>query len=162
MVSLDVFHLLHDAVWAGVLATALACIFTVPRHALPIAALGGFSGRLVRDLLTGQRVGLVPAAFFAAVVVTFIAIWLAPRRHLKPVVAMSALVPISASVAAFQVVREGLHLADASPTQDVNQTAALFAAHLTTLVSVTFAIALGFMLPWSIWRRLHDDPAFPG
>jgi uncharacterized membrane protein YjjB (DUF3815 family) len=149
-------HLLPHALWAAVLATALACIFTVPRRALPIAALGGFAGRLVRDALTGAGVDLVASAFLAAIVVTVIAVWLAPRKHLKPVVAMSALIPISASIAAFHVVREGLNLANIRPGQDAGPIAAQFAANLTTLVSVTFAIALGFMLPWSIWHHLSE------
>ncbi|MGI9255154.1 MAG: threonine/serine exporter family protein [Thermomicrobiales bacterium] len=151
---MDAGSLLAQAFWAGVLSAALAVIFTVPRSAIPIAAMAGFAGRLLRDFLTGAGVDLVAAAFVASVAVTVIAILLAPRHHLKPIVAMSALVPIGASVAAFGLVKDGLRIANEPAGQYGSGAATALASNLTTLISVTFAIALGFMIPWSL-AMLH-------
>jgi uncharacterized membrane protein YjjB (DUF3815 family) len=150
---MDIGAAVISGLWAALFAGAVAIIFTVPRAGLPIAVAAGFAGRFTRDLLTSAGLSLVAAAFVAALAISLIALVFAPRHHMKPVVAMSAFIPIGASVAAFGVVDKALRIASQPNDPQLPRIAAALVADLTTLISVTFAIALAFTVAWSIAYR---------
>lgn len=138
--------------WAALVAVALAVFWTVPPRALWIAGLAGFVGRVARDVALDLHGDLVLASFVAALAVTVVAVLLTPRRHVSTIVAISALIPIGASLYAFRAVELALRIAALPQDPTVPQLQAQLNADLTVLLGVTGALALGFAIPWLLSR----------
>ena len=148
--------ILVAGLWAGIMAGGLAIFFTVPKEVVLVAALAGFVGRAARTAMVQNDQGVIRATLVAALAVSLVTVLLARRRHLSPIVAMSALIPLGASVNAFDVIWSALKM----PSADAATRAALaadFVGNAVTVMAVTFTIAVGFVIPWLAVRLLRGD-----
>lgn len=142
-----------SGLWSALVAVSLAVFWTVPPRALWIAALAGFGGTVLRGVALALHGDLVLASFVAALAVTAVSLALAPRRHVSTIVAISALIPIGASLYAFRAVELALRIAAEPKDANVPQLQAALNADMTTLLTVTGALALGFAIPWLLTRE---------
>lgn len=149
--------ILTAGLWAGIMAGGLAIFFTVPKEVVLVAALAGFVGRAARTAMVQNDQGVIRATLVAALAVSLVTVLLARRRHLSPIVAMSALIPLGASVNAFDVIWSALKMPSAPDAAARAALAADFVGNAVTVMAVTFTIAVGFVIPWLAVRLLRGD-----
>jgi uncharacterized membrane protein YjjB (DUF3815 family) len=154
---MDWTPILVGSAWAAVMAGAIAMFFTVPKDALWVAIIAGFLGRAARTIMVENDQSLIRATFVAALAVSLATVVLAPGRDLSPIVAMSALIPLGASINAFEVIWAALRIPGvADPAQRAELVTALI-GNAVTVLAVTFTIAVGFVIPWLVIRLLHGE-----
>lgn len=96
--------LLIDGLWSGLLAAAIAIIFSVPLQALLPSFFGGFIARVARDgLMTHAGVSQSLATLLAAAAVVIVVAPLVRVRQpgISPIVILSSYVPLGAAKAFF-------------------------------------------------------------
>lgn len=149
--------ILVAGLWAGIMAGGIAVFFTVPREAVAVAALAGFVGRAARTWMVQSDQGVIRATLVAALAVSLVTVLLARRRHLSPIVAMSALIPLGASVNAFDVIWAALRMPSVTDAAERAALAADLVGNAVSLLAVTFTIAVGFVIPWLAVRLARGE-----
>lgn len=149
--------LLCDGVWSGLLAAAIAVIFSAPPAALLPSFGGGFIARVVRDGLmahagVSQPVATLIAA--AAVVIVVAPLVRIRRPGISPVVILSSYVPLGAAKAFFAAT-VGILKAPLLKGEDLAAAPVELLINVSLVLKTTFAIVLGAALGYMIIQTLR-------
>jgi uncharacterized membrane protein YjjB (DUF3815 family) len=144
---------LLGSLWSGLIAAGLAVLFTAPRKYLVAAFVCGWVGRCVRDLVISLGVSHNLSTILAAAVVVLVAVAMLHRHQVSPVVLICAVIPLSASVAMFNLIFALLRLSTAAGDARTEYSLA-FTSNLASAFTTFIAIALGLGAGTAIVRLL--------
>ena len=133
---------LIGSLWAGLFAGGLAIILTAPPRYIAPTVLCGFAGRLVRDLCMGWGLAQNPSTVVASAVIVLVAAALIRRRAAHPVVLVSAIIPLGAAVAMFQMIIELIRVSSLTG-EPLNTAVVALNANMGKVFTTCLAIALG-------------------
>lgn len=135
---------LLSSLWSGLLAAGLGVLFTAPRKYLVAAFVCGSVARCVRDLCVIWGVSHNWSTAFAAAVVVLVAVAFVQRHQVSPVVLICGVLPLSASVAMFNLIFALMRLSTAAGDAR-NEYSLAFTANLASAFTTLIAIALGIV-----------------
>jgi hypothetical protein len=147
---------LLGSVWAGLIAAALVVSFTAPRRYLVAAFVCGWVGRCVRDGGIAWGVSHNWSTVIAAAVVVVVAVAIIHRHHVSPVVLICAVIPLSGSVAVFNLIFALIRLSTAAGDARSEYSLA-FTANLAVAFTTFMAIALGLGAGLAIVRIFRRE-----
>ena len=153
---MDLSSILMNSLWAGLFAGGLGIILTAqPRYIFP-AFLCGFAGRLARDALMswgmGQNWSTVVVLAAAAII----------RRHaVSPVVLVSGVLPLGATVAMFNAIVELMKVSSLKDEALSGASVAL-SANIGKVFTMSLAIALGLGAGMAIVRLFRREEVREG
>ena len=139
---MTVSAVLMSSLWSGLLAAGLGVLFTAPRKYLVAAFVCGWVARCVRDLCVTFGVTHNWSTVLAAAVVVLLAVAIVQRHRVSPVVLICGVLPLSASVAVFNLIFALLRLSTAVGDAR-NEYSLAFTANLASAFTTLMAIALG-------------------
>ena len=142
---------LLNGLWSGLIAAALGVLFTAPRKYLVAAFVCGWAGRCVRDLCIAWGVGHNASSMLAAAVVVLIAVAIIHRHQVSPVVLICAVVPLSGSVATFNLIFALISLSTAGGDAR-NEYSLAFTSNLASAFTTFMAIVIGLGVGMAIVR----------
>lgn len=146
--------LLLDSALAGVSAGCMTILMTAPfRYAGP-AVVCGLSGRLIRDLLLAAAVSPPVSTLAATTAVVLLAVALAHGKEVSPVVVITGILPLGASLSMFQTVVYVLRLPSRTGAA-ATETSMELITTLSRVVTTSMAIALGLVVGIAVARALH-------
>jgi uncharacterized membrane protein YjjB (DUF3815 family) len=145
-----------DAAWSGLFSAVLGVLLTAPRRHLTATFLCGLCGRLARDLLVTGGVPIAWATLLAAIVIVFVAVVGVRGHRVSPVVLVSSVLPLGASVAVFNTI-VGLMRISALRGEALDAASVALSASLATAFTITLAIAMGLTAGIGFVRLLRRE-----
>jgi uncharacterized membrane protein YjjB (DUF3815 family) len=103
--------ILLDGLWSGLFATALGALLSAPPRALLPSFACGFVARVVRDSLIAWGLDQTTATLVASALAVFVAIGVARRPGIPPIVFLSGLIPLGTAGAFFTAIVDFLQIA---------------------------------------------------
>lgn len=145
--------LIQDAFWAGLAALGFAILFnTPPKYLLVCTSVGAFS-HAVRFLIMQFGVPIEFATLGAAMLVGFIAMYLARRLHSPATIfAVVGVIPMIPGSFAYRTMLSVVSIASAAP----DQTAALLTEASTNAIKtglILAALGIGIAAPPLLFQR---------
>jgi uncharacterized membrane protein YjjB (DUF3815 family) len=146
---------------AGVFATAMAIFLVAPPRSLASAFLCGGAGHLVRDLSIGWGVSSIWSTSIATAVVVLVAVAVLREHVVSPVILISGVLPLGASVAVFNTIR-GLMQVSTLEGEALGAASTALSANLGKVFTTTLAIALGLAAGMAIVRLVRRERIWRG
>jgi uncharacterized membrane protein YjjB (DUF3815 family) len=146
------------SLWSGLLAAGLGVLFTAPRKYLVAAFACGWAGRCIRDLSIAWGLSHNLSTMLAAAVVVLVAVAIIRRHEVSPVVLICAVIPLSGSVATFNLIFALMRLSTAAG-EARNEYSVAFTSNLAGAFTTFLAIALGLGAGMAIARFLSSADA---
>jgi len=148
---MDLVAILIKGLCAGLFAGALGVLFTAPPRYIVPAFVCGFAGHFTRDALMGWGLTQSWSTAVAAAVVVFVAVAIIRGHVVSPVVLVSAVLPLGASMAMFSAI---LNLMKISSLQGeaVSGAAVALSANAGKAFVTSLAVALGLGAGMAIVR----------
>jgi hypothetical protein len=131
-----------NGLWAGLFSCSLGFLFTVPPRYATGTFLCGVAARLARDLLMGWGLSHSWSTVVAAAVVVLVAVAILPKHEVSPVVLVSGVIPLGASVAMFNTIWGLMRVSDLQG-EALSAASVALSANLGKLFVTSLAIALG-------------------
>ena len=147
---------LLDGLVSGAFAGGLAVLLTAPPRDLLPAFLCGAAGRLLRDEFVSWGVSVSWSTMIAAAGVVLLATALMRRRAVSPAVLISAVLPLGAATAIFNMLLSLMKI-PALSGEELNKAAVALAANTSKAFIITLAVALGMCLGLMIVRFFERD-----
>jgi len=145
-----------NALWAGLFAAGLAVTFTAPARYLVPAAVCGAIGRSLRDVCVELGLNVNWATVIAAAALTLLALAMTRRHQVAPVVLISAVLPLGAAVAMFDLIFALMRVSSAKG--EALTTAALaLSANAGKVFAISLAVAVGLAIGMAAERLLKRD-----
>lgn len=148
--------MLINSLWAALFATGLCVLLTTPPRYVVPTFLGGFAGRFVRDLLIGLNITVSWSTMVASATVVLIAAATVRRHKVSPVVLISGVLPLGASVAMFNMII-GLLQIPSLKGEAVSIASAALVSNTVQVFVTSLAIALGLAIGIAIVRLLGPE-----
>jgi uncharacterized membrane protein YjjB (DUF3815 family) len=150
-----------NSLYTGLFASGLGILFmALPRYLVP-AFLCGFAGRFARDAFMSWGMGLNWSIGAAAVVVVLIAVASLRRHVVSPVVLVSGILPLGASVAMFNMTIELMKVSSLKG-QALSEASVALSANVGRVFTTSMAIALGLAVGMAIVRLLKRQKVWEG
>jgi uncharacterized membrane protein YjjB (DUF3815 family) len=157
---MSAWDLARATVWAALFAGAVGVLFTAPPRRLAGTMLCGAAGRLALGVLMGWGVGQNWATLLASTVIVVIAVAVIREREASPVVLVSAVIPLGASVPIFSTIVGVIRVSSLQDEALSAASVALIASMgkaFTTFLAIGVGLAAGVVLtrlarreaPWS-------------
>jgi uncharacterized membrane protein YjjB (DUF3815 family) len=145
--------LLEDAFWAGLATLGFAMLFNVPRRALPYCALNGMVGHATRALLMQGGMSIIPATLASALLVGFMAKFLARRLQMPSMIfAITGAIAMVPGAFAFQTMLNLLRVA-VLPIDAASDILVVAAANAIKTGLILGALAAGIVMPALLFER---------
>jgi uncharacterized membrane protein YjjB (DUF3815 family) len=139
---LDLSAILMKGLWAGFYASGLGVLLTAPPRYIVPAFLCGFAGRLARDALLSWGMGQNWSNAVAAAVVVLVAAAIIRRHAVSPVVLISGVLPLGASVGMFNAIVELMKVSSLKG-EALSRASVALSANIGKVFTTSLAIALG-------------------
>lgn len=143
---------LTDMFWAAIPAIGFAMVFNVPPRSLPAVALLGAAGHGLRWLLMQYHWTVVPASLAGAILIGFMAVYLAKRLHAPAqIFGIAGVIPMIPGVHAFKTMIGLVQLATHAGVADslLLETS----IHATQTGMILGALATGIAAPKLLFER---------
>ena len=147
---------LLDGLAAASFAGGLALLLTAPPRYLFPAFLCGGVGRLARDQFVSWGVSSNWSTFIASGIVVLLATAVMRRHKVSPAVLISAVLPLGAATAIFNMLFSLMQM-PALSGEELNKAAIAFAANSSKAFMTTLAVALGMCSGLVIVRAFQRD-----
>jgi len=157
---MDLSAILINSFWSGLVAGGVSVLFTAPPQFVPLALIGGFAGRCARDICLSWGLTQNVSVFIGALVVVLIAVAVARRHVVSPVVLIAGVIPLGAAVAMFNVIIGLMKISSLSGEAQTVASVAL-SANVGTVVTTTLAIAVGLGIGMAIVRSFQRETDQP-
>jgi uncharacterized membrane protein YjjB (DUF3815 family) len=141
---------------AAVFAAGLAILLVAPPRSLASAFLCGGAGHLVRDLSIGWGVTAIWSTSLGAAVVVLVAVAVLREHVISPVILISGVLPLGASVAVFNTIR-GLMNISTLEGEALGAASTALSANLGKVFTTTLAIAMGLAAGMAIVRLVRRE-----
>ena len=148
------FDLLQKSIWCGVAAVGFGVLFNVPRRTLWTIALLGLAGGATKFTVLIYGNGIIIASLLASIVVGFLSIPAAHRKHSPPMIfAIPSVIPMVPGAFAYRTML-GLINLTGNVTSETYSTLMQETVNngLKTLF-VLMSLAVGVFFPMLISRR---------
>jgi uncharacterized membrane protein YjjB (DUF3815 family) len=148
------FDLLQKSIWCGVAAVGFGILFNVPRRTLWIIGVMGMAGGATKFTVLLFGNGIIIASLLAAILVGFLSIPAAHRKHSPPMIfAIPSVIPLVPGAFAYRTML-GLINLTGNVTSDTYSTLMQETMNngLKT-VFVLMSLAVGVFFPMLISRR---------
>ncbi len=145
-----------DGLAAGGFAGGLAVLLTAPPRCIFPAFLCGAIGRLVRDEFIDWGLSNSWSTVIAAGVVVVLATALMRRHEVSPAVLVSAVLPLGAATAIFNMLFSLLQI-PALTGEELNKAAVAFVGNASKAFITTLAVALGMCVGLVAVRFFERD-----
>jgi hypothetical protein len=154
---MSISALMIDCLWSGLLAAAVAIIFSAPLQALIPSFGGGFIARFARDGLmhAGASEALATLAAAAAVVIVVTTLVRISRPGVSPIVVLSGFAPLGAAKPLFAAIIGMLKISSLK-NDALTVAPAQLISNISIVFTTTLAIALGAGLGVMITRVLSS------
>lgn len=150
--------MLLNSACAGLIATALAILFTAPVRCLLPTFLCGFGARLIRDVSMSLGASQNWSMVVAAAALLFVAVAIIRRHKVSPVVLICAVLPLGAAVALFNLIFE-LPKLSSLKEQALGLTSLVLSATTGKALTGALTIALGLWAGLAIVRICRREDA---
>jgi uncharacterized membrane protein YjjB (DUF3815 family) len=158
---MDLLAILIKGLWAGLFAGSLGILFTAPTRYIAPAFFCGFAGRFARDVLTSWGIASNWSTALAAAVVVFTAVAVIRGHRVSPVVLISGVLPLGASMAIFSTIL-GLMKVSSLQGEALSGASAALIANAGNAFTTSLAIALGLGAGVVIVRRFRREEVREG
>ena len=148
------FDLLQKSIWCGVAAVGFGILFNVPRRTLWAIALLGLAGGVTKFTVLLYGNGIIIASLLASIIVGFLSIPAAHRKHSPPMIfAIPSVIPMVPGAFAYRTML-GLINLTGNVTSETYSTLMQETVNngLKTLF-VLMSLAVGVFFPMLISRR---------
>ena len=139
---MDLLGFLISGLWAGFFASGLGVLFTAPTRFIAPAFFCGFAGRFARDVLVSWGLAQNWSTAVAAAVVVFVAVAVIRGHLVAPVVLVSGVLPLGASMAMFHTIL-GLMKVSTLQGEALSEASVALSANAGKAFTTSLAIALG-------------------
>jgi uncharacterized membrane protein YjjB (DUF3815 family) len=153
---MDLSTILIDSVWAAIFAAGLGILFTAPHRYVAPASLCGFVGRFVRGLFISWGMSQNWSTVVAAAVIVLVTAAIIGRHKVPPVVLISGVIPLGATVAMFNTL-SGLMRLSSAKGDLVGDASIAFTSSLAKVFTTTLAIAVGISAGMAIVRLFNRE-----
>jgi uncharacterized membrane protein YjjB (DUF3815 family) len=148
---MNVTTILANSLWCAVFATCFGVILATPPRVLVSCFVGGFVGRLVRDVLIGYGMSQNWSTMVAAAALVLVATALASHHRISPAALICAVLPLGSAVAMFNTLFELMKMSSLQGEM-LDASAVAMSANFARAVTGTLAIALGLAAGMAIIR----------
>lgn len=145
-----------DSLFAGLFSCSLGFLFTAPPRAAASTFVCGAAGRLVRGVLMGWGLSQNWSTLVAAAVIVLVAVAIIREHVVSPVILVSGVIPLGASVAMFNIIIE-LMKVSALQGEALNASSIALSANMGKLVITSLAIALGLGVGMVVVRLVKRE-----
>jgi uncharacterized membrane protein YjjB (DUF3815 family) len=153
---MDLWTILLDGLLAGFFATSLGVVLTAPTGYVVPVFFCGFSGRFVRDLLTGLGLSLNWSTLIAAAAVVLVGSAFIRRHAVSPVALVSGVLPLAASASMFDAILALMRVSSAQGEALQNASASLISSS-AKVFNASLAIAIGLAAGLAIVRLIRGE-----
>jgi uncharacterized membrane protein YjjB (DUF3815 family) len=140
-----------NSFWAGIVASGMAIIFTLPFRYIMPSFVCGFAGRLARDLLVSWGAGMNWSTAVASAVVVLAAVALIRRNDLSPAVLITGVLPLGAALSMFDAII-GLMKVSVFTGEALAAETVTLSANIGKVITTSLAMALGLAIGLAIVR----------
>ncbi len=158
---MDLLAILLNSLWAGLFAGCLGITLTAPPRYVAPAFLCGFAGRFAHDVFMSWGLSQNWSTAVAAAVIVLVAVAVTRRHVESPVVLVSGVLPLGASVAMFNAIIELMKVSSFKGEALGAESVAL-SANIGKVLTTSLAIALGLAAGIEIVRFLRREDAREG
>jgi uncharacterized membrane protein YjjB (DUF3815 family) len=158
---MDLSVILMNSLWAGLFAGGLGILLTAPPRYIVPAFLCGFVGRLARDALMSWGMSQNWSIAVAAAVVVLVAVAIIRRHLVSPVVLISGVLPLGASVAMFNAI-EKLMMVSSLKGEALSGASIALSANIGQVFTTSLAIVLGLGAGMAIVRLFRGEEVWEG
>jgi uncharacterized membrane protein YjjB (DUF3815 family) len=145
-----------NSLWSGLFAGTLGFIFTAPLRYIAPTIFSGFAGRFVRDAFMSWGMSQNWSTAVAAAVVVLVAVAIIRRDDASPVVLISGILPLGASVAMFNAITSLMKVSSFSG-EALSQASIALSANIGKVFTTSLAIALGLAAGIVIARLFRGE-----
>lgn len=158
---MDLSVIILNSLWAGLFAGGLGILFTAQHRYIAPAFLGGFAGRLARDALMSRGMSQNWSTAVAAALVVLVAAAIVRRHAVSPVVLISGVLPLGATVAMFNAIVDLIKVSSFKGEALSGASIAL-TANIGKVFTTSLAIALGLGAGMAIVRLFRREEVWEG
>jgi uncharacterized membrane protein YjjP (DUF1212 family) len=153
--------ILFSSLWSGLFAGGMGLLLTAPvRYVFP-AFFCGFAGRFARDALMSWGLTQNWSTVVAAAVVVLVAVVIIRGHVVSPVVLISGVLPLGASMAMFHAILELMKVSSLQGEALSGASVAL-SANAGKAFTTSLAIALGLGAAMAVLRLFRREKVWEG
>jgi hypothetical protein len=153
--------ILINSLWSGFFSAGMGVLLTAPvRYVFP-SFFCGLAGRFARDALMGWGLTQSWSTVVAAAVVVFIGVTIIRGHVVSPVVLVSGVLPLGASLAMFKTILELMRVSSLKG-EALSGAAVALIANLGIVFTTSLAIALGLGAAMAVLRLFRREKVWEG
>lgn len=157
---MDLSKLFIECLWVGLFSGGLAVLLTAPRKYILPAFICGFTGKLVLKLLMTIELSQNWSTVFATCTIILLSSILLYRDKVSPVVIITGIIPMGATVAIMNVI-VGLIKVSTLSGDLLNQSSVVLIANLGKVFTTNLSIIFGLVIGLGIVNRVAGKKSDP-
>lgn len=154
--EMDLGAVLGNGVVAGLFACGMGILLTAPLRYVAPAFLCSFAGCFSRDVLMSWGVTQNWSTAVAAAVLVFVAMAIIREPDVPPVVLISGVLPLGAASSMFNAILDLMRVSSLKGG-DLDAAAVALIASASRVLTISFAIALGFGAGLAVKRFVRRE-----
>jgi len=150
----DWLDVLQKSIWCGVAAVGFAILFNVPRRTLWVIGLIGLAGGVAKFTVLLYGNGIIIASLLASILVGFLSIPAAHRKHSPPMIfAIPAVIPMVPGAFAYRTMLGLINLTGNVSSETYSTLMQETVNNGLKTLFVLMSLAVGVFFPMLISRR---------